>query len=175
MLPLTRIIFYCLESIISTEGTSMVDYDPDNHLLAQLGMYDVPTPDGAALAMALPVHARISNPRGGLQGGLIATLVDVTAGRAALALAGPGHGVPTADVHLRYLTAITDGPAVAVARVLRNGRRQIVLHVDVRDAGRDVLAATATVAFSIVTSRAGQDEGSRVFDRAGSREAPATT
>jgi uncharacterized protein (TIGR00369 family) len=141
----------------------MADYDPDNHFLAGLGMYDVPTPAGADLAMALPVHPRVANPRGGLQGGLIATLIDVTAGRAALALAGPGHGVPTADLHLRFLSPVTDGPAVAVARVLRRGRQQIVLQVDVRDEGRDVLAATATVAFSIVTSRPGQDEGGRIF------------
>ena len=143
----------------------MADYDPQNHLLAQLGMYDVPTPAGADLAMALPVHPRVTNPRGGLQGGLLATLVDVTAGRAALALAGPGHGVPTSDMHLRFLSPVTDGPAVAVAKVIRRGRNQIVLQVDVHDEGRDVLAATATIAFTIVTSRPGQDEGARIFPK----------
>lgn len=143
----------------------MTDYDPENHVLAQLGMYDVEVPEGADLAMALPVHGRVTNPRGGLQGGLIATLIDVTAGRAALALAGPGHGVPTSDMHLRFLSAVTVGPAVAVARVLRRGRTQIILQVDVHDEGRDVLAATCTLAFSVVASRPGQDESARIFNR----------
>jgi len=144
----------------------MAVYDPENHLLTQLGMYDVEVPDGADLAMALPVHGRVSNPRGGLQGGIIATLIDVTAGRAALAIAGPGHGVPTSDLHIRFLSPITEGPAVAVARVLRKSRRQVILSVDVHDAGRDVLAASATLSFAIVESRPGQDEGARIFKRA---------
>jgi len=143
----------------------MTDYDPDHHFLAELGMYDVEVPDGADLAMAMPVHGRVTNPRGGLQGGLMATLIDVTAGRAALATAGEGRGVPTSDMHIRFLSAVTVGPAVAVARVLRRGRTQIVLQVDVRDDGRDVLAATCTVAFSVVESRPGQDERARVFNR----------
>ncbi len=143
----------------------MTGYDPENHLLTQLGMYDVEVPEGADLAMALPVHGRVSNPRGGLQGGIIATLVDVTAGRAALAVAGPGHGVPTSDLHIRFLSPITEGPAVAVARVLRKSRRQVVLAVDVHDAGREVLAASATLSFAIVESRQGQDEGARIFPR----------
>ncbi|MFA6577111.1 MAG: PaaI family thioesterase, partial [Nocardioides sp.] len=116
----------------------MTGYDPEHHFLAQLGMYDVEVPEDADLAMALPVHARVTNPRGGLQGGLIATLIDVTAGRAALAAAGESRGVPTSDMHIRFLSAVTVGPAVAVARVLRTGRTQIILQVDVHDEGRDV-------------------------------------
>lgn len=143
----------------------MAGYDAENHLLTQLGMYDVDVPAGADLAMALPLNPRVTNPRGGLQGGLVATLVDVTAGRAALRLAGEGHGVPTSDLHIRFLSAVTVGPAVAVARVLRQGRTQIILQVDVYDEGRDVLAATCTLAFSIVKSREGQDERARIFER----------
>lgn len=146
----------------------MASYDPEHHFLAVLGMYDVEVPEGADLAMALPVHGRVTNPRGGLQGGLIATLIDVTAGRAALAAAGQNRGVPTSDMHIRFLSAVTVGPAVAVARVLRKGRTQIILQVDVRDEGRDVLAATCTLAFSVVESRPGQDEQARVFKRADS-------
>lgn len=145
----------------------MADYDPANHLLAQLALYDVEVPEGADLAMALTVTPQTTNPRGGLQGGLLATLVDVTAGRAALRLAGEGHGVPTSDMHIRFLAPVTVGPAVAVARVVRRGRTQIILQVDVFDEGRDVLAATSTLAFSIVASRPGQDEQARVFERVG--------
>lgn len=140
-------------------------YDPEKHFLRQLGMYDVDVPPGAQLAMALPVNERVTNPRGGLQGGLLATLVDVTAGRAALALAGAEKTVPTADLHVRFLSPVTVGPAVAVARVVRQGQRSIVVQVEVTDAGRDgELAATATLAFTVLTRRPEQVERSqRVF------------
>lgn len=141
-------------------------YDPENHVLTQLGMVDVEVPDGADLAMAIPVHGRVTNPRGGLQGGLIATLVDVTAGRAALHRAGAGKTVPTSDLHLRFLSPVTVGPAVAVATVVRRGRSLIVVQVDVTDAGRDdTLAATATLAFSVLDVRGDEAEPQRIFPR----------
>lgn len=139
-------------------------FEIEDHFLTTLGMYDVPAPQDADLAMALPVHPRVTNPRGGLQGGLVATLVDVTAGRAALARAGAGRTVPTSDLHVRFLSPITDGPAVAVARVRRHGRSMIVVDVDVHDSGRDdKLAATCSLAFSVLDVRPGQDEPRRLF------------
>lgn len=142
-------------------------YDPEQHFLRQLDLHDVEAPEDADLAMALPVNPRLTNPRGGLQGGLLATLVDVTAGRAALAAAGEGATVPTSDLHLRYLSPVTVGPAVAVARIVRQGKSLIIVQVDVTDRGRDdKLAATATLAFSVLTARPEQREPiQRVFDR----------
>jgi uncharacterized protein (TIGR00369 family) len=129
-----------------------------DHVLRQLGMYDVETPAGADLAMAMPVNERVVNTRGALQGGLIATLADVCAGRAAFIRVGDGIGVPTSDLHLRFLEPVLTGPAVAVARVLRHGRTAIVMQVDVYDSGRDdVLAATATLSFTIVAPRTAPD------------------
>jgi uncharacterized protein (TIGR00369 family) len=140
-----------------------MDYDAENHMLRRLGMYDVDIPEGADLAMALPVHPGVTNPRGGLQGGLLATLVDVVAGRSALARAGEGKTVPTSDLHLRFLSPVTEGPAVGVARVVRSGRFLIVVNVEVHDAGRDVLAATATLAFSVLEARPEQRERERIY------------
>lgn len=128
--------------------------EPDRHLLRELDMYEVPTPIGADAAMAMPVHAAVTNPRGGLQGGLLATLIDVVAGRAAHLRAGPGTSTPTADLHIRYLSPVTAGPAIAVARLVRQGRSQMIYEVTVHDEGRGVLAATATLCFAVLTARA---------------------
>lgn len=136
----------------------------ENHLLAQLEMYDVEVPAGADLAMALPVNPRVTNTRGGLQGGLLATLIDVTAGRAALYRAGERATTPTSDLHIRFLSPVTHGPAVAVARVIRQGKSLIVVQVDVHDSGRDVLAASATLSFIVLTARPGQEEPRRIFE-----------
>lgn len=127
-----------------------------DHLLHQLGMRDVDPPEGADLAMVLPVTPRVTNPRGGLQGGLLATLVDVVAGRAAALTLADGESVATADMNVRYLSAVTTGPAHATAQVLRRGKALVVVQVDVRDQGRDVLAAVATLSFAYLRLRPGQ-------------------
>ncbi len=119
------------------------------HFLPQLGMTDVEV-DGADLAIEMPVTPRVSNSRGGLQGGLIATLVDIVAGRTAMQGLEAGHGTATHDMNIHYLTPIVVGPARAEATALRRGRRTVVVHVDVRDVATDRLAAVATVSFSVL-------------------------
>ncbi len=129
----------------------------DTNVLRSLGMRLVDAPPGTDLAMTMPVRPGVTNSSGGLQGGLIATLVDVVAGTLAYNLAGEGAAVPTADLHVRFLAPVTLGPAHAAARLLRRGKSLIVIQVDVRDGGRDVLAAFATIAFSVRTARPGQE------------------
>ncbi len=118
-----------------------------DHLLQQLSMRDVEVA-GADLAVELDLDGRITNPRGALQGGLLATLVDIVAGRAVLA-GGPGDGVATSELSVHYLHGLTIGPGRAVATVVRRGDHSAVVTVDVFDAGSDTLCAIATVAFSV--------------------------
>jgi len=103
---------------------------------------------GADLAVELDLDGRITNPRGALQGGLLATLVDIVAGRAVLA-GGPQDGVATSELSVHYLHGLTFGPARAAATVVRRGNHSAVVTVDVVDAGSDTLCAIATVAFSV--------------------------
>lgn len=119
------------------------------HLFTSLGMVDVEV-DGADLAIEMPVTPRLANSRGTLQGGLIATLIDVVAGRLAVGGADAGHSSATADMSIHFLAAIVDGPARAEGRVLRRGRRSVVVHVDVRDLATDRLAAVSTVSFTVL-------------------------
>ncbi len=122
------------------------------HLLQQLAFRDVEV-EGSDLAVELDVDDRVRNPRGALQGGLVATLVDVVAGRAVL-VGGPRDGVATADLSIHFLRGLTEGPARAVATVVRRGRRTAVVTVDVLDMGTGALCAVATVAFSVAPAPA---------------------
>ena len=117
------------------------------HLLQQLAMRDVQVA-GADLAVELELDGRITNPRGALQGGLLATLVDIVAGRAVLT-GGPRDGVATSDLTIHYLRGLTVGPARATATVVRRGARSAVVSVDVVDAGSGTRCAVATVGFSV--------------------------
>ncbi len=102
------------------------------------------------LAMTMPVSPAVVNTAGALQGGLIATLVDVAGGQFGLDHLLPGTTMTTADLFVRYLRPIKHGLALAVPRMLRSGRRAMVMQVDIYGDGDDELAATATVNFAVI-------------------------
>ncbi len=131
------------------------------HVLQQLNFRDVEHPD-ADLAIEMDVHDRVTNPRGALQGGLLATLVDVVAGRAVVE-DGPRESVATADMNIHYLRGVTVGPALATAKVVRRGRNLAVVSVEVTDAGSGLLCALGTVAYAISPPRPADGSGSVDF------------
>ena len=118
-------------------------------LFDQLGLREVPSGD-ASLIMEMPVDERVVNTAGGLQGGLIATMADVTAGQLAARSTPFGNGIATTDLFIRYLRPIKVGPARAVAKILRTGRRSVVVQVDIFRGNDGEVAATATVNFAAV-------------------------
>jgi uncharacterized protein (TIGR00369 family) len=128
------------------------------HLIQLLHFRDVEHPD-ADLAIEMDIHDRVTNPRGALQGGLLATMVDVVAGRAVVD-DGPRETVATADMTIHYLRGVTVGPALATAKVVRRGRTLAVVSVEVTDAGTGSLCALGTVAFSISPPRPTDGDGS---------------
>lgn len=122
------------------------------HLLHRLGMQDIEdTPERLVIEMAN--RPDLVNIRGAIQGGLVATLIDIAAGRLAGNAAGVGHNVTTADMNVHFLAPIIEGPARAEATIVRAGRRLIVTEVDVFDKGRDRLAAKATLTFAVLEPR----------------------
>lgn len=123
------------------------------HLFGELPFFDI-VDNTETVIVDLHNRPDLANIRGALQGGLIATLIDVTGGRLAMTAAGPGNGVSTADLTIHYLAPVVDGPARAVATLVRAGRRTIVVAVDVFDMGRDRLAARSTLSFAVLSPRA---------------------
>jgi uncharacterized protein (TIGR00369 family) len=101
-------------------------------------------------AMTLPVSPQVVNTSGALQGGLIATLVDVAGGQFGLNYLQPGTTMTTADLFVRYLRPIRQGSAFAVPRMLRAGKRAMVMQIDIYGDGEDELLATATVNFTVI-------------------------
>jgi uncharacterized protein (TIGR00369 family) len=117
-------------------------------LFAQIGMRPV-THEGE-FAMTMPVSPHVVNTSGALQGGLIATLVDVAGGQFGLDYLQPDTTMTTADLFVRYLRPIRQGSALAVPRMLRTGRRAMVMQIDIYGDGGAELAATATVNFAVI-------------------------
>jgi uncharacterized protein (TIGR00369 family) len=125
------------------------------HLFQQLGTRDVPSPEGH-LAIEMDLRPEFSNVRGALQGGLITVLIDVCAGRLAYRSCDheKGFSTATSDLNVHFLSPVAVGPARADARIVRRGRSNFVLQVDVTDVGRDnKLAAVSTIAFTVLPPR----------------------
>lgn len=125
------------------------------HLFGDLPFYDVLETEDTVI-VDLHNRADIRNIRGALQGGLVATLIDVAAGRLAFALADLGSGVSTADMTIHFLAPVMTGPARAVAKLVRKGKRTVVVGVDVFDVGGDRIAARATLSFAVLFPRGDQ-------------------
>lgn len=122
------------------------------HMLDQMGFRDVEV-TADRLVMEVDNRADLANIRGALQGGLLATLIDIAAGRLAGNLVGADQDVTTADMTVHFVAPVVDGPAQAVATVVRAGKRIIVTSVDVTDVGRNRLAARATLSFAVLDRR----------------------
>ncbi len=118
-------------------------------LFARIGLRPASAPDGE-LAMTMPVSPQVVNTSGALQGGLIATLADVAGGQLGLEYLQPGTAMTTSDLVIRYLRPIRHGSARAVPKVLRAGRRSLVMQIDIFGDSDSELAAIATVNFAIV-------------------------
>lgn len=117
--------------------------------------------DGAAMAWELPVAPHVVNLAGGIQGGLLATLVDIVAGRLALDVCD--GNVVTSDLHLRYLRPVTAGAAQATARIVHAGKRNVIIDVEITSRPSGELAAIATISFARV---GGQSPLVAAFDNA---------
>ena len=117
-------------------------------LFALIGMR--PGTRNGEFAMTMPVSPQVVNTSGALQGGLIATLVDVAGGQFGLEFLQPGTTMTTADLFVRYLRPIRQGSAYAVPRMLRSGKRAMVMQIDIYGDGEDELLATATVNFAVI-------------------------
>jgi uncharacterized protein (TIGR00369 family) len=87
----------------------------------------------------------MANPSGVLHGGVLMGLADSAMGMTVCGLLGPGKTSTNTDLQIRFLRPTTEGRLTATARVVRKGRRTIVMEADVTDAaGKLVARASST-------------------------------
>ena len=85
-----------------------------------------------------------------LHGGSVASLIDTAAAFAVITLLDDGQSATTSDLTIHYLRPLATGRVSAEARVLRPGRRLLVVTVEVfGDSGS--LAATAVTTYIRLT------------------------
>jgi uncharacterized protein (TIGR00369 family) len=130
-------------------------YPPTRHFLSELGM-EAEVLSEASAKVRMRVTSHVVGADGGVRAGVLATLVDVVGGSAALRALSPDW-LATADLTLQVLRPAV-GPIVeARASVLRKGRTTLVVEslvFNVAEDGSDIVGddGTATpVAWSTMT------------------------
>lgn len=108
-------------------------YPPPQHLLRDLRIV-LERSDDAVVARLEPTP-EVADATGRTRVGVLATLLDVVAGEAAIRSALPDWAA-TSDLSLSVDEIPTSGPIEARASILRAGRQTIVLEASLRD-GRD--------------------------------------
>jgi uncharacterized protein (TIGR00369 family) len=105
------------------------------------------SPDGAVVSVEAGPH--LANPTGVLHGGVLMGLADSAIGLTVTGLLAAGEAGTNTDLQMRFLRPTTGGKLTATARVVRRGRRTLVLEADVTDsAGK--LVARASSAFMVL-------------------------
>ena len=121
------------------------------HILTLMRMRRVVDPE-TGFALEMELRDEVVNPFKSLQGGLMATLIECSAAGRAVSESGSERILPS-DMNIRFLTTLKVGPARAITKVLRRGRRAIVVQCDVIDVGNDrKLVASATLSYTLLDS-----------------------
>ena len=92
--------------------------------------------------LGLPVRRELTQNHGVVHGGAVASLIDSAMAFAIIPLLAPKERVTTVDLTISYLRPVTGGRMRATAKVVRAGRRLIVVSAEVFD-GQETLTATA--------------------------------
>ena len=98
--------------------------------------------ESGVATLGLEIREELKQNNGVVHGGAVASLIDTATAFAIISLIAPKERATTADLTISYLRPLTEGRIRATARVLRAGKRLIVVSAELKDqAGK--LAATA--------------------------------
>jgi uncharacterized protein (TIGR00369 family) len=80
--------------------------------------------DRGDVEATLETRSDMTNPMGGVHGGIAATLLDTVMGCAVHTVLEPGEAYTTTDLHVHYVRGVDPGATVtAVGTVVHRGRR----------------------------------------------------
>lgn len=96
--------------------------------------------------LALDVREELKQNHGVVHGGVVASLIDSAAAFAVISVLSPDEKATTADLTISYLRPLTKGRTRCTARIVRAGRRLIVVSAELWDDTGN-LAATALTTY----------------------------
>jgi uncharacterized protein (TIGR00369 family) len=103
-------------------------------------------PDAGTIESAFTATDRFLNPRGVVQGGILAAMLDDTLGLALAATLGPGQFAPTSDLHVQFLRPALPGRLVGRGRIVRRGKQVAFLAGELLDESGEIVATAVATA-----------------------------
>ena len=97
--------------------------------------------------LVMPIREEHKQNNAIVHGGAIASLIDSAMAFAIIPLLAENERTTTVDLTIHYLRPLSEGVAKATARVVRAGRRIVVVSADVLD-HQERLAATAVSTYA---------------------------
>jgi uncharacterized protein (TIGR00369 family) len=113
-----------------------------------LGIELVKVAPGTA-TLAFDIRDDLKQNNGVVHGGAIASLVDTATAFAIISLLPPDERATTADLTISYLRPLRNGRAHSTARVVRAGRRLIVVSAELVDDAGELIATALTTYIKI--------------------------
>jgi len=96
------------------------------------------------VTMQLDAREELRQVNDVLHGGSIASLIDTAAAFAVITVLDAGQSATTSDLTIHFLRPVDSGRVTATAKVLRSGRRLVVVTVDVFDNAQTLIATAVT-------------------------------
>ena len=98
--------------------------------------------DSGTATLKMPVRKQLTQNHGVVHGGAMASLIDSATAFAIISLLEPQEKVTTVDLTISYLRPVMNGTLNCEAKVVRSGRRLLVVSAEVFD-DAEKLVATA--------------------------------
>lgn len=99
--------------------------------------------------LGLNVRKDLKQNNGVVHGGAMASLIDTAAAFAVISVLPPEERATTADLTISYLKPVTKGRIRCTARILRTGRRLIVVSAEATDVAGNLSATALTTYIKI--------------------------
>ena len=96
--------------------------------------------DSGTATLRMPVRKQLTQNHGVVHGGAMASLIDSATAFAIISLLEPQEKVTTVDLTISYLRPVTKGQLNCAAKVVRSGRRLLVVSAEVFDDTQKLVA-----------------------------------
>jgi uncharacterized protein (TIGR00369 family) len=106
-------------------------------------------PAAGRVRMSFEPDARVTNPRGTIQGGMVAAMLDDAAAFAGIVALGEPGFIASMELKTSFLAPAMPGLLFAEGRCLKMGRSSCFLEADLTDADGKLLARLTTAAIPI--------------------------
>jgi uncharacterized protein (TIGR00369 family) len=103
-------------------------------------------PDEGRIEIAFHPNASMLNPRGMVQGGFVAAMLDDTMGPALVTMTGGSEVMTSIDMNVSFIRPVMPGRVIGKGRVVSKGRTIAYLEAELFDASGKLLARATSSA-----------------------------